>query len=46
MIWSYLRVLLEVLLEDDVLSKLLVVVLEGRPGVEIGGLLEAGHGVL
>jgi hypothetical protein len=29
---SYLRVLLEVLLQDNVLSELLVMVLESRPG--------------
>jgi hypothetical protein len=40
---SYLGVLLEVLLEDNVLSKLLVVVLERRPGAEVRGLCEARH---
>lgn len=38
-----LRILLEVLLEHDVLSELLVMVLESRPGGKIGGLREAGH---
>lgn len=32
---TYLGVLLEVLLEHDVLPKLLVVVLKGRPGVQV-----------
>ena len=32
---AYLGVLLEVLLQNDVLSELLVVVLEGRPGVQV-----------
>lgn len=44
--WTYLRILLEVLFQDDVLAKLLVVVLERRPGVEVRGLCEAGHVVL
>jgi hypothetical protein len=38
-----LRVLLEVILQDDVLSKLLVVVLESRPGGQVRGLREARH---
>lgn len=42
----YLGVLLEVLLQDDVLSELLVVVLEGRPGIQVRRLREAGHVVL
>lgn len=40
---AYLGVLLEVLLQDNVLSELLVVVLEGRPGVQVRCLREAGH---
>jgi hypothetical protein len=32
---TYLRVFLEILLQDNVLAKLLVVVLERRPGVEV-----------
>ena len=35
---AYLGVLLEVVLQNNVLSKLLVVVLEGRPGVKVGCL--------
>jgi hypothetical protein len=35
LIQTYLRVFLEILLQDNVLAKLLMVVLERRPGVEV-----------
>jgi len=40
---TYLRVLFEVLLQYNVLSELLVVALESRPGGKIGGLCESRH---
>jgi hypothetical protein len=42
---AYLRILLKVLLQHDVLTELLVVVLESRPGRKIGCLGETGHAV-